>query len=64
MRRYKKNVRKYKIRRYKGKGLLGRDRRSWTPLYLSKKNQRWGFMNLVAAPYLAVPFLAKLLSKQ
>ena len=65
MRRYKKNARKYKIRRYRGKGLLGRDRRSWTPLYLSKKNQRGGFMNLVTSvPFLAVPFLAKLLSKQ
>ena len=59
MRKYK---RKYKRRKLRGGGLLGKDRRSWTPLYLSKAKQKGGFMNLVAAPYLAVPFLAKLLS--
>ena len=59
MRKYK---RKYKRRKLRGRGLLGKDRRSWTPLYLSKAKQKGGFMNLVAAPYLAVPFLAKLLS--
>ena len=61
MRKYK---RRYKKKKLRGRGLLGKDRRSWTPLYLSKTNQKGGFMNLVAAPYLAVPFLAKLLSNQ
>ena len=63
MRIYKKQNKRYKKRRYKGKGLLGRNRSSWTPLYLSKNKQRGGFAGLVAAPYLAVPFLAKLLTK-
>ena len=62
--RIRKYKRKYKKRKLRGRGLLGRDRRSWTPLYLSKPKQKDGFMNLVAAPYLAVPFLAKLLSNQ
>ena len=58
---YKKK--RYKKRKYRGRGLLGRNRSSWTPLYLSKK-QKGGLMNLVTtAPFLAVPFLAKLLSK-
>ena len=58
---YKK--RRYKKRKYRGRGLLGRKRSSWTPMYLSKL-QKEGFMNLVtAAPFLAVPFLAKLLNK-
>ena len=61
MRKYK---RKYKKRKLRGRGLLGRDRRSWTPLYLSNTKQKGGFMNLVAAPYLLVPFLAKLLSNR
>ena len=61
MRKYK---RKYKKRKLRGKGLLGRDRRSWRLLYLSKAKQKGGFMNLVAAPYLAVPLLVKLLSNR
>ena len=60
--RTRKYKRKYKKRKLRGSGFLGRDRRSWTPLYLSKAKQKGGFMNLVAAPYLAVPFLAKLFS--
>ena len=60
--RIRKYKRKYKKRKLRGRGLLGRDRRSWTPLYLSKAKQKGGFMNLVAAPYLEVQFLAKLLS--
>ena len=63
MRRYKKQNKRYKKRRYRRKGLLGRNRSSWTPLYLSKNKQKGGFASLVAAPYLAVPFLAKLLTK-
>ena len=59
-RKYKK--RRYKKRKLRGRGLLGRNRWSRPPLYLSKLKQKGGFMNLVAAPYLAVPFLAKLLS--
>ena len=60
---YRKRYRRYKKRKYKGKGLLGRNKSSWTPLYLSKK-QKGGFMNIATtAPFLAVPFLAKLLSK-
>ena len=62
MRKYKK--RRYKKKKLRGRGLLGRNRRSWMPLYLSKLNQKGGFMNLAAAPYLAVPFLAKLLSNR
>ena len=62
--RIRKYKRRYKKRKLRGRGLLGRDRSTWTPLYLSKK-QKGGFMNLVgSAPFLAVPFLAKLLSKQ
>ena len=60
----KTRKRRYKRRKLRGRGLLGKDRRSWTPLYLSKPKQKGGFMSLVAAPYLAVPFLAKLLSKR
>ena len=60
---YKKRYRSYKKRKYRGKGLLGRNRSSWTPLHLSKK-QKGGFMNIATtAQFLAVPFLAKLLSK-
>ena len=61
-RKYKK--RRYKKRKLRGKGLLGRDHWSRPPLYLSKRKQKGVFMNLVAAPYLAVPFLAKLLSNR
>ena len=58
---YKK--RRYRKRKYRGRGLLGRNRSSWTALYLSKK-QKGGFMNIATtAQFLAVPFLAKLLSK-
>ena len=61
--RIRKYKRRYKKRKLRGRGLLGRDRRTWTPAYLSKK-QKGGFMNLVAgAPFLAVPYLAKLLTK-
>ena len=41
MRKYK---RRYKKRKFRGSGLLGRDRRSWTPLYLSKANQKGGWV--------------------
>ena len=56
------NKRKYKNRRYKkrklrGKGLLGRDHWSRPPLYLSKHKQKGGFIQ-----FLAVPYLAKILS--
>ena len=58
MRKYKKQNKRYKKRRNWGKGLLGRNRSSWTPLYLSKNKQKGGFVSLAAA--LAVPFIAKL----
>ena len=59
-RKYKKG--RYKKRKLRGRGLLGRDHWSRPPLYLSKHKQKRGFVNLVAGPYLAVPYLAKLLS--
>ena len=62
--RIRKYKQRYKKRKLRGRGLLGRDRRTWTPSYLSKPKQKGGFMSLVAAPYLAVPFLAKLFSKR
>ena len=62
--RIRKYRRKYKRRKLRGRGLLGRDRRSWTPLYLSKPRQKGGLIGLTTAPYLAVPFLAKLLSNR
>ena len=59
--RIRKYKGRYKKRKLRGRGLLGRDQRT---SYLSKK-QKGGFINLVgSAPFLAVPFLAKLLSKQ
>ena len=61
--RIRKYKRRYKKRKLRGRGLLGRDRRTWTPTYLSKK-QKGGLLNLVAgAPFSVVPFLAKLLTK-
>ena len=54
----RKYRRRYKKRNYKGRGLLGRDRWSWTPLYFSKNKQKGGFFQL-----LAVPYLAKLMSQ-
>ena len=54
-RTYKK--RRYKKRKLRGRGLLGRDHWSRPPLYLSKRKQKGGFVQV-----LAVPYLAKLLS--
>ena len=54
-RKYRK--RSYKMRKLQGKGLLGRDKWSRPPLYLSKYKQKGGFFQL-----LAVPYLGKLLS--
>ena len=55
-------MKKYRNKRYKkrcqgGKGLLGKDRRSWAPLYLSKNKQKGGFLGLAAA--LAIPYIVK-----
>ena len=57
MNRKKYRKRGYKRRKLYEKGLLGRDKWSRPPLYLSKYYQKGGFFQI-----LAVPYLAKLLS--